>query len=74
MGGNHELGNALDKAMRKAGLSNVEVAAAIGSSETTVMSWRNCKKEPKGTYLIALIRHVPGFGELLGVKVLGVMK
>jgi len=65
-----DIGKALDQAMRERDLSNVQVAAAIGSAEITIKHWRQSKKEPRGRAIIALVKFIPRFGELLGLRVI----
>lgn len=69
-----EIGDALDRSMIAAALRNVEVAALIGTAESTIDHWRRKIKEPRGKHFLALLRNVPGFAELLGLKVIKVTR
>ena len=57
--------DALAQAQEKAGLSNVQVAAALGVSEQAVYSWRRGQAQPKGAHLIKLMQLMPQLSKLV---------
>ena len=58
---------ALRAAAEQAGLTDTQIAAAVGVSQQTVGSWKAGRKSPRGKHLMALVDVVPGFGARLGL-------
>jgi transcriptional regulator with XRE-family HTH domain len=64
-----KIAEALAAAAKDAGMNDVQIAAAVGVSQATANRWLRGKREPLGQTLVALVRAVPGFGQLIGVSV-----
>ncbi|HEY1653979.1 MAG TPA: helix-turn-helix transcriptional regulator [Candidatus Tumulicola sp.] len=64
-----KLSQALATAAQDAGMNDVQIAAAVGVSQTTASRWLTGKREPRGSMVLALIKAVPGFGKLMGVEI-----
>lgn len=63
-----KIAEALSAAADKSGMSDVEIAAAIGVSQATVVHWKRGRKSPSGKHLVALVRVLPVFGKLVGLS------
>jgi transcriptional regulator with XRE-family HTH domain len=63
------IAEALDRAMLKSGMTEVQVAAACGVSQSAITRWRKGPKEPLGKHAISLLQEVPGFAEEFGLRV-----
>ncbi|HEX3459199.1 MAG TPA: helix-turn-helix domain-containing protein [Candidatus Baltobacteraceae bacterium] len=64
-----KIGPALTEAAETAGLSDVQIAAAIGTNQVTVVRWMRGESEPRGTSLLRLFEIGPGFEDLLRAEV-----
>lgn len=63
-----KIAKALTAAAKEAGMTDVQIAAAVGVSQATVGRWLSGKRAPRGQTLIALVAAIPGFGERLGLR------
>jgi predicted transcriptional regulator len=64
-----KLSAALRKAASDAGMSDVQLAAAVGVQQSTAARWLSGKNEPRGKVVFELIKVLPEFGKLMGVEV-----
>lgn len=62
-----KIADALDECAKKASLSNVQIAAQVGVSESCVARWRNGEREPRAGHYVKLMKVFPELTDLVAV-------
>jgi transcriptional regulator with XRE-family HTH domain len=60
------IGEAIGKCIELAGMSDVQVAAALGTSESTVTRWRSGRRSPSRERYIGLVKLFPELPNMVG--------